>query len=152
LSDYLALFLIRAWLPLFGGRTIEALIAGPFAASVGVFCMGMAMRIGAATALLHYKGITDFDPRSLGFVTLELAIPAIVVFVWLPLFGVGIAAVRFRNTLSMAVGRTQLFLKEGSEHPLKAVGLVAAVVVFIVAASWPLAVWLLAHHSEPPVG
>jgi hypothetical protein len=33
--------------------------------------------------------------------------------------------------MTWVVGRTQWFLKEGKEHPLKAIGYVAAVVVFL---------------------
>jgi hypothetical protein len=57
--------------------------------------------------------------------------PALAVFVWLPLFALGILTARFLTPLSWIVGRTQWFLKEGKEHPLKAIGYVAAVAVFI---------------------
>ena len=43
----------------------------------------------------------------------------------------GILIVRLLTPLSWIVGRTQWFLKEGKEHPLKAIGYVAAVVVFL---------------------
>jgi len=54
-----------------------------------------------------------------------------LVFVWLPLFALGIVIVRLLTPLSWIVGRTQWFLKEGKEHPLKAIGYVAAVAVFL---------------------
>jgi hypothetical protein len=57
--------------------------------------------------------------------------PALLVFSWLPLFALGILIVRLLTPLSWIVGRTQWFLKEGKEHPLKAIGYVAAVVVFL---------------------
>jgi len=57
--------------------------------------------------------------------------PALAVFVWLPLFALGILIVRLLTPLSWIVGRAQWFLKEGKEHPLKAIGYVAAVVVFL---------------------
>ena len=57
--------------------------------------------------------------------------PAFAVFAWLPLFALGIVTARLLTPLSWIVGRTQWFLKEGKEHPLKAIGYVAAVVVFL---------------------
>jgi len=56
---------------------------------------------------------------------------SMAVFVWLPLFALGILIARLLTPLSWVVGRTQWFLKEGKEHPLKAIGYVAAVVVFL---------------------
>ena len=57
--------------------------------------------------------------------------PALAVFAWLPLFALGIVIVRLLTPMTWVVGRTQWFLKEGKEHPLKAIGYVAAVVVFL---------------------
>jgi hypothetical protein len=57
--------------------------------------------------------------------------PALTVFVWLPLFALGILMARVLTPLSWVVGRAQWFLKDGKEHPLKAIGYVAAVVVFL---------------------
>jgi hypothetical protein len=48
----------------------------------------------------------------------------------IPHRGVDLAA-RVLTPLSWIVGRTQWFLKEGKEHPLKAIGYVAGVVVFL---------------------
>jgi len=62
---------------------------------------------------------------------LLLVWPALAVFVWLPLFALGIVVARLLTPLSWIVLRTQWFLKEGKEHPLKAIGYVAAVIVFI---------------------
>jgi hypothetical protein len=67
----------------------------------------------------------------LGVSSLFFALPAMAVFVWLPLFALGILIARLLTPLSWIVGRTQWFLKEGKEHPLKAIGYVAAVVVFL---------------------
>ncbi len=59
------------------------------------------------------------------------AFPAFLVFAWLPLFALGIMIARLLMPLSWIVGRTQWFLKEGKEHPLKAIGYAAAVIVFL---------------------
>jgi hypothetical protein len=70
-------------------------------------------------------------PSRMVWWSMEFAWPALAVFVWLPLFALGIVAARLLTPLSWIVGRTQWFLKEGKEHPLKANGYVASVVVFI---------------------
>jgi hypothetical protein len=68
-------------------------------------------------------------PRN--FFDMIFTLPAMAVFVWLPLFALGIVIARLLTPLSWIVGRAQWFLKEGNEHPLKAIGYVAAVVVFL---------------------
>jgi hypothetical protein len=65
------------------------------------------------------------------FLSLTFVWPAVIVFAWLPLFALGILTARLLTPLSWIVGRTQWFLKEGKEHPLKAIGYVAAVAVFL---------------------
>jgi hypothetical protein len=65
------------------------------------------------------------------FVDLFYVWPALAVFVWLPLFALGILTARLLTPMSWIVGRAQWFLKEGKEHPLKAIGCVAAVVVLL---------------------
>jgi hypothetical protein len=57
--------------------------------------------------------------------------PALAVLTWLPLLALGIVIARLFTPLSWIAGRTQWFLKEGKEHALKAIGYVAAVVVFL---------------------
>jgi hypothetical protein len=47
------------------------------------------------------------------------------------LFALGVLIVRSLTPLSWIVGRAQWALKEGKEHPLKAIGYVAAIVVFL---------------------
>jgi hypothetical protein len=66
------------------------------------------------------------------FLWLTFVWPAAIVFAWLPLFALGIVTARLLTPLSWIVGRTKWFLKEGKEHPLKAIGYIAAVVVFLV--------------------
>jgi hypothetical protein len=66
-----------------------------------------------------------------GFGDPTFAWPAIAVFVWLPLFALGILTARLLTPLSWVVGGTQWILEGGKEHPLEAIGYVAAVVVFL---------------------
>ena len=65
-----------------------------------------------------------------------LTIPAMTVFVWLPLLGVSILLIRLIEPITWAVGKTQWFLKDGKEHPLEAIGMVASVIVFSLAVVW----------------
>jgi len=77
--------------------------------------------------------------------TAMAALPAMAVFVWLPLFAVGILVVRLLSPLSWVVTKAQWALNEGNKHPLKAVGCVAAVAVFVVAAGWQTSA---SHRTE----
>jgi hypothetical protein len=67
-----------------------------------------------------------------------LVLPGVAVFAWLPLLALSIFTIQLFVRFSWAVTHTQWFLTAGDEHPLDAVGLVAAVVVFIVAGIWQL--------------
>jgi hypothetical protein len=58
---------------------------------------------------------------------------AFVVHMWLPLFGICVLLLRPLNYFRSAVGAVQWFLKKGQEHPLDAIGNVAAGLVFVVA-------------------
>ena len=61
--------------------------------------------------------------------TINLA--ALIVHLWLPMLALCIGIVKTLNWLRVAVGRTQWFFKTGNEHPLEALGYVAAGLVFI---------------------
>jgi hypothetical protein len=50
----------------------------------------------------------------------------------------GILAIRAAGAVSWLVGKAQWFLKGGTEHPLKAIGYVAATFVFVMIAGWHL--------------
>jgi hypothetical protein len=136
-TDYLSLFVIRPLLVRSGAKPVTNLALGAVSAIAIVFVANVLRFIGLHELLLR-------DPASpielfelampwgeYGFWTLTLAWPAIIVFAWLPLFALGILTARLLTPLSWIVGRTQWFLREGKEHPLKAIGYVAAVVVFL---------------------
>src|SRR5260370_1301544 len=53
-----------------------------------------------------------------------------------PLFAIGIVGIRALGLFTWVVEKTQWALKDGDQHPLKAVGLVAAVVVFAIGCAW----------------
>ena len=61
-----------------------------------------------------------------------LMLAAFVVHLWLPLFAVCVVFLRALNYLRLAVGGVQWFVKKGREHPLDAIGYVAAGLVFVI--------------------
>jgi hypothetical protein len=131
-TDYLSLFVIRPLLVRSGTKPVIALALGAVSGAAIVWIAnilrGQAI-IAERCVLLGAGFCGDF---SVDFVGATVFIwPALAVFAWLPLFALGIVIVRLLTPLSWMVGRTQWFLKEGKEHPLKAIGYVAAVVVFL---------------------
>jgi hypothetical protein len=132
LSDYLSLFVIRPLLIRSGTKPVIGLALGTVTGVAIVLVVNYLRR-------LYWNFVVD--PLWLPLADyVDLAVPgwdgllfvwlALVVFVWLPLFALGILIARFLTPLSWIVGRTQWFLKEGKEHPLKAIGYIAAVIVF----------------------
>src|SRR6267378_2145216 len=60
--------------------------------------------------------------------------PAFLAHFWLLLFAFGAVGVRFLSSVFRLVKRAQWFLKQGDRHPLRAIGMAAAVLVFAGAA------------------
>ena len=148
LIDYISLFAIRPWLVRSGDRPIFALVTGTLI-SIIIFAAGVVVRVVLAmifSLAIKGDGSGNGDFTNFGlelselFVPLRMSLlfslPGIVVFAWLPLFAVGIIALRVFAALSWTVGKAQWALKDGKQRPLKAVGYVAAVVVFAVVAGW----------------
>jgi hypothetical protein len=145
-SDYASLFLIRAWLTRAVGRPVATLL---IAALIGTLLIAITfalrfvlaglvqMQVGPITRTVLATS-EDFSPHILweAYLPALLFFPSIVVFVWLPLFAAGIALLRMANPLLVAVRNLQWFLKDGKEHPLEAIGLVASVIVFSLAFVW----------------
>jgi hypothetical protein len=152
-TDYLSLFLIRASLKRSGNGPVLGLSLGALGGATIVW-FANALRTLAVTII--YFGFSIFRSFQLPDVhnvwemlwyIYEVAVyfllaypiflwPAVTVFAWLPLFAIGILVARMLTALSWMVGRTQWFLKDGAEHPLKAIGYVAALIVFVAAALW----------------
>jgi hypothetical protein len=139
-TDYISLFVIRRWLLSYGSKPVKALLSclliGVLIVSGGNLARtGMLLLVGGIPIQ-----IVDAGPFRTFLVNFALAasyaVPAVVVFAWLPLFALGIVIIRLMNPLSWVVGKTQWLLKDGNEHPLKAIGYVAAIAVFIVTAGW----------------
>jgi hypothetical protein len=122
-TDYLSLFVIRLLLIRSGTKPV-----------IGLVLAGLS---GAAIVLLAtlLRGLMIFTITRKTFLadwSLAFMWPAIIVFVWLPLLALGILVIRALTPLSWIVEKAQWALKEGDQHPLKAIGYVAAVVVFAV--------------------
>ena len=142
-TDYISLFVIRKWLLLYGARPVKALLSSLL---IGVLIVGGGAVARSSLRLLVHDpefdqvvhGITDDHVRFLLNVGTSIlyTLPALAVFVWLPLFALGVIIIRLVSPLSWMTGRAQWFLKDGKEHPLKAVGCVAAVAVFSLVALW----------------
>jgi hypothetical protein len=59
-------------------------------------------------------------------------IPPMLVTLWLPLLAIGATGVRLLSGALRAILWAQWFIKEGNQHPLRAIGLVASAVVMVV--------------------
>jgi hypothetical protein len=53
---------------------------------------------------------------------------------WLPVLDVGVIATRAVRSLLRTVRWAQWFMRHGDQHPLRAIGLVAATAVFVLTA------------------
>lgn len=139
LSDYLSLFVIRPSLARSGTKPVTSLVLG----AVSGFAIVLAFNLLRSFFLYVLFPFSEPDDPAMRDAlwyahwhftwsfAVQFAFPALAVFAWLPLFALGILIARLLTPLSWIVGRTQWFLKEGKEHPLKAIGWVAAVVVFV---------------------
>ena len=56
--------------------------------------------------------------------------PAMIIHLWLPLFALSTLIARLVFWILRAVEKAQWFLKQGDAHPLKAIGIVATIIVF----------------------
>jgi hypothetical protein len=151
-SDYISLFIIRPWLARCGHRPVLAMLSGTFFATL-VVALGVFVRLFVSTYLFSGPPISppdhplmhdssDFRPADLesyiryfsALVGLNFvaSVPAMAVFLWLPLFAVGLLVTRILSPFSWMVTKAQWGLKEGDQHPLRAVGCVIAVIVFAV--------------------
>jgi hypothetical protein len=61
---------------------------------------------------------------------LSFIAPAFIIHLWLPLFALSSLAVRLVFWIFRAVEWAQWFIQQGDAHPLKAIGIVATIIVF----------------------
>jgi hypothetical protein len=137
-TDHVSLFAIRKWLAGWGASPVLGMLFGAF---IGLFIVGVGFALRAMlTEALSGFAMLDFDVFK-GYLNVSYygILPGALVFVWLPLFAFGILAIRAVAPLSWVVTRVQWASKSANEHPLRAVGCVAAGTVFVAAAGWQIA-------------
>jgi hypothetical protein len=78
-----------------------------------------------------FKATIEHVFMPIDLVWMPLLLAAFVVHLWLPLFALSVMLLRVLNYFRRAVGAVQWFLKRGREHPLDAIGSVAASLVLI---------------------
>jgi hypothetical protein len=141
-TDYLSLFVIRSLLFRSGTKAVTSLALAALSGTAIVMLANVLrvvvlmtlvfVRNGEWPEALPYYHALQF---LLGMHFLPIGTlfmwPAVVVFIWLPLFALGILVIRALIPLSWIVAKVQWALKEGDQHPLRAIGCVAAVVVFL---------------------
>jgi hypothetical protein len=140
-SDYISLFLIRRWLMKGGSRLVLSLFVASIIGTLVVISAVVARLVITLVILdtpifMYVYMIFLFLYNILS--TAFLLVPAIVVFSWLPLFGLAILVLRAANSLFWAVQKMQWFMKNGQDHPLDAVGYIAGAIVFVIASVWHL--------------
>jgi hypothetical protein len=146
ISDFISLFIVRRWLFAAGRRPIFALVTSSL---IFLFVVAISSVLRIVGMLVWGSIHIGLSLRSWNIILggmiviggglllpIALMIPALVVFAWLPLFGLSLAIVRAANTLRPVVKKVQWAVKEGGEHPLTAVGYVAAVIVFCGTILW----------------
>ena len=143
LSDYVSLFVVRWWLAA-GISGVRNLLVGPL---VGIVIVALFVIVRGITWGIYYM-MTELDqgdeyPFPLIFLAhfsskqwIGITISAFIVHLWLPLLVLCIGLLKLLNYLRRVVGWTQWFFKGGKQHPLDAIGYVAAVIVFLGRSLW----------------
>jgi hypothetical protein len=148
--DFISLFFVRKFLVLARVYPISAsIISSTF--GLGLVIIGWIIIITVSISRLYW-----LDPAVLRFIypfptwkevvsnidVVRMVLPnlftsffeitrsAFVVHLWLPLFALSSLVVRLVYLILRAVEWAQWFLKQGDAHPLKAIGVVATIIVF----------------------
>ena len=137
LSDYTSLFAIRKWLVASDRNPVAALAIGMFIGA-GIVLIASVIRMR-----IMQKIDDSFETNIVANIVwwrivyrMHLIVPGLFVFAWLPLLALSLLALRAAVQFSWAVDKTQWFLKSGKDHPLDAIGCVAAAIVFLLTVLW----------------
>jgi hypothetical protein len=148
IMDFGSLLAIRQWLISLSNRPLIALLTGSL---IGVIILSVGFLVRFLCALFIMTIVYAFEVYTFAlersfwlheffqerfFERTYLMIPATIVFAWLPLFGISLLLIRLFNLLSPVVSKLQWAIKGGPDHPLIAVGYVAAAIVFVIAVVW----------------
>jgi hypothetical protein len=140
LSDYVALFMIRYFLANKYINPFLALVIGP---GIGVlfvvFCISVRALIFIFSITLEAHASIPPMSNNWGLILflmmnkifLMTSVGALLVHLWLPFFALCVGLLKGLNYLLLAAHTAQWFLKRGKDHPLEAVGFVAAPLVFL---------------------
>jgi hypothetical protein len=147
-TDYLSLFLIRRWLEIKGGNPLVVVLVGLSIGIIGIMLINAVISvlwIQLADGITFYKAIAKYFDLAQGalagmLIGERFIFAAVGVHLWLLLLALGVVLLQFLNFFISATEKTQWFLKQGRNHPLDAIGYVAAVIVFLttVALQWIL--------------
>ena len=147
-ADYFALFFIRKCISAFGDRLILSLVLGTVVAILIVYLVYF-LYCGAALIYELVLNCNSFGwdmnvirPTLNGamkftkFVMFPseppfFVIPALLVYIWLPIFAFSALFARGITMILVTINWAQWFLKQGNQHPLRAIGVVASALVFV---------------------
>jgi hypothetical protein len=145
LCDYLSLFFVRRFLRLAQTRPIMASVISSI---IGLVVVAMCLLLLYIVELLAtywlnphvlVNGALDQNfvinllnslQFNLSYISTTVLKSAFIVHLWLPLFALSSLVARLMFWLFRAVEWAQWFLKQGDAHPLKAIGIVATIIVF----------------------
>jgi hypothetical protein len=136
-ADYLGLFIVRGCLTLTTRNLTLAILTSTifaFLATTALFTffyrvveewvMGWPPQLMETIEETIVEGWTSPYNR-------QIMAPAFLVYLWLPLFLIGGLLNSGLNAFFRTGGLAQRFIKHGDEHPLDAIGMVAAAIVFV---------------------
>jgi len=133
ISDYISLFIVRKFLRISGDHPFKILLLAPTAAALVI--IGLIILFSVLWSLISQYYETNV---MMEFITeptnIVMVIPALLVHIWLLLFAVGALGVQILYTIFRAIEGARFLLKQGDRRPLRAIGMVAAVLVFAGAA------------------
>jgi hypothetical protein len=144
ISDYVALFVVKRFIIIGKTNTIKALLFGPLMGMLVVILFAFVRYIlYLVDAALRGMSIADLMMRFVSWFDISLDViyqrpfvfAALIVHLWLPVCGLCVAVLKMLNYFRLAVGRTQWFISRGNDHPLEAIGYVAAIIVFVTTMS-----------------
>jgi hypothetical protein len=155
LSDYMSLSSVRRVLVWRRSHPIRASLSATIKGAAVTFAtftlfIMMTLLLAYSTDPQLFTNLVHGTPHPAPFeviksmlVLLILIIrPALVIYLWLPLFALSSLLLRMVFWIFRAVEKAQWFLKQGDEHPLKAIGIVATIIVFgsamLVKEGWAL--------------
>jgi hypothetical protein len=142
-SDYISLFIVRRCLIFYSGHPFLSLFAAALAGILVIivtYVIGLELLLFVVAIYQHQTAIflkavvpaiflVGQNPR---FDVVML--PALAVHLWLPLTAIAGVGARLLYPMFRAIAWAQWFLKQGNRHPLRAVGMIASVLVFVGAA------------------